>query len=438
MNAPTVSPAVWIEHKKQGGIHAREDIHALVQAVMHGHMKDYQLAAWLMAVCWQGLNEEETFALTEAFVQSGSVLDFKAQGITGVIVDKHSTGGVGDKVTLILSPLLAACGVTVAKLSGRGLGITGGTVDKLEAIPGFKVERNEHEFFEQAKSIGLVLSSQTASLAPADGVFYALRDVTATVDNLSLIAASVVSKKIASGADVVVLDVKFGKGAFMKTQPDAEALARVCARIGERFGRKMHTLLSRMEAPLGRAIGHTVEVVEAIETLKGQGAPDVEALCLHLAAVSLVHAGLFTSEHEAHQHAQACLYDGKALAAFRDMIRAQGGDERVIEQPERMPQPQRIIPVFAEQSGYVAHIHALEVARAVKRMGGGRVNKTDALDLGVGVVLRKQVGDVVFPGDVLFELWASTHEADEARQQVLSAFTYSKLPIQAPPLYYDV
>jgi pyrimidine-nucleoside phosphorylase len=438
MTNPT-NPTHWIEQKKNGVTHTPQEVHALVNAVMEGHMKDYQLSAWLMAVCLNGLNEDETFALTEAFVKSGTVLDFKALGVKGVVVDKHSTGGVGDKVTLVLSPLLAACGLKVAKLSGRGLGFTGGTIDKLEAIPGFNIALSEEQFLNQLDQQGLALSAQTASLAPADGIFYALRDVTATVDNLSLIAASVVSKKIASGAEVIVLDVKYGEGAFMKTREEATTLAELCTRIGERFGRRMKTILSSMEAPLGRSIGHTVEVAEAIETLQGQGHPDVEALCLHLAAVALVGAGQFPHYEEAHHYASDRLKTGEALSAFRGLVQAQGGDINVIESPELMPQPTAILPVLAEHQGYIHQINALAIAKAVKQMGGGRTSKTDALDLSVGVVLRKSVGDAVAVGEPLFDLWAGHHRTEEAKAMALQAFTIQPEPLpQKPDLFHTV
>jgi pyrimidine-nucleoside phosphorylase len=419
------SPTVWIEQKKQGKAHSETEINALVHAVMNGTMKDYQLSAWLMAVCLNGLNDDETFFLTKAFVESGDVLDLHGMGIAGITVDKHSTGGVGDKTTLIVAPLMAAAGLKVAKLSGRGLGFTGGTIDKLEAIPHFQVELSETAFVEQIQRIGLALSSQTPQLTPADGIFYALRDVTATVDNLSLIAASVMSKKIAAGADVIVLDIKAGKGAFMKSPQEAEALASLCRQVGTRFGKAVETTISPMNAPLGKAIGHTVEVIEAIEVLKGNatGASlDLEALAVTLTAMALVAAKRYESLETATAYVQGLLHDGSAFARFQAWVEAQGGDVASLSDTSLLAQPLRKITVPSPQTGVIQSIDAMGIAKVVKALGGGRTVKTDALDYGVGVILHHSEGDAVQAGEPLLELWVGASYSEALPSEVLGAF----------------
>jgi pyrimidine-nucleoside phosphorylase len=420
----STNPTVWIEQKKQGQAHSQNEINDLVHAVMNGTMKDYQLSAWLMAVCLNGLNDDETFYLTKAFVESGDVLDLHGMGIEGITVDKHSTGGVGDKTTLIVAPLMAAAGLKVAKLSGRGLGFTGGTIDKLEAIPNFQVELSETAFVAQIQRIGLALSSQTPKLTPADGVFYALRDVTATVDNLSLIAASVMSKKIAAGADIIVLDIKAGKGAFMKDAQAAEALASLCRKIGIRFGKAVETTISPMNAPLGKAIGHTVEVIEAIDVLQGKatGASlDLEALSVKLTAMALVAAKRYESLEEAIPYVQGLLQDGSAFARFEAWVEAQGGDVASLSDTSLLAQPLRKISVPSPKSGVIESIDALGIAKVVKALGGGRTVKTDALDYGVGVILHHSEGDAIEAGQPLLELWVGATYEDALATQALNA-----------------
>lgn len=420
----STNPTVWIEQKKQGQAHSQNEINDLVHAVMNGTMKDYQLSAWLMAVCLNGLNDDETFYLTKAFVESGDVLDLHGMGIEGITVDKHSTGGVGDKTTLIVAPLMAAAGLKVAKLSGRGLGFTGGTIDKLEAIPNFQVELSETAFVAQIQRIGLALSSQTPKLTPADGVFYALRDVTATVDNLSLIAASVMSKKIAAGADIIVLDIKAGKGAFMKDAQAAEALASLCRKIGIRFGKAVETTISPMNAPLGKAIGHTVEVIEAIEVLQGKatGASlDLEALSVKLTAMALVAAQRYDSLEAATVYVKSLLQDGSAFARFQAWVEAQGGDVASLSDTSLLAQPLRKISVPSPKSGVIESIDALGIAKVVKALGGGRTVKTDTLDYGVGVVLLHREGDAIEAGQALLELWVGATYEDALATQALDA-----------------
>lgn len=425
-----------IDKKRRGVSHTEAELKFLVDGVMAGTVPDYQLSAWLMAVCCQGLSLDETTWLTDLYVQSGQTLDLSS--LEGVVVDKHSTGGVGDKTTLILAPLLAACGVTVAKLSGRGLGFTGGTIDKLEAIPGFNVNLTTERFLQQVKSIGLALGSQTAELAPADGKIYALRDVTATVASIPLIAASVVSKKIAAGAQVITLDIKVGEGAFMKSLEDAKALAFTCREVGKRLGRQISTVISFMGQPLGRAIGHTVEVMEAIETLQGKGPEDLTELCLILGGLTLVDAGQAPSLEAAKEQLRQALLSGTALAKFSQLIEAQHGDPQVITEMIRMPHPQQYIQVAAPMGGVVHQCDALQLAQAAKALGAGRLVKGADIDLSVGVLVHRKIGDIVEEGEPLVTLWANTAGIDEARERVLSAYQIKAAPVQPPPLVAEL
>lgn len=425
-----------IDKKRRGETHSESEIQALVTGMMAGHIPDYQLSAWLMAVCIQGLTLEETAWLTQAYVDSGTHLDLSC--IDGVVVDKHSTGGVGDKTTLVLIPLLAASGVHVAKLSGRGLGFTGGTVDKLEAIPGFHVALSTDEFIAQIQKIGVAISSQTSDLAPADGKLYALRDVTATVQSIPLIAASVVSKKIAAGAQVIVLDIKYGAGAFMKTLTDARQLAQTCRDIGQRMGRHISTVISSMEQPLGNGIGHTLEVIETIETLKGKGPKDLEALCLALGAVALVGAKKAESQEAAEQQLKQHLMDGSALEKFRQLIIAQQGDSSIIDDYGRMPTAKKTVPVLSSQSGYVASLDSLAIAQAGKLLGAGRNTKEEAIDFSVGVVLHKKVGDPVQKEEPLLTLYVSDKPEQEAIERSSAAYQFSTTSPAAPILIDEI
>jgi pyrimidine-nucleoside phosphorylase len=400
--------------------------------MMSGEVRDYQVSAWLMAVCIQGMTLDETVSLTRAFVDSGTVLDWS--DIDGVVVDKHSTGGVGDKTTLVLAPLLAAADLKVAKLSGRGLGFTGGTIDKLEAIPGFRTQLSNEAFRQQLQSVGVVVCSQTADLAPADGKMYALRDVTATVDNIPLIAASVVSKKIASGAQVIVLDIKAGCGAFMKTEAEARALADCCRAIGRALGRQVETVISSMESPLGLAVGHTLEVAEAVRTLQGEGPADLEALCLRLGAVALTEAGGAADLKAAEARLKTLLNNGQAFEKFVAMAAAQGGDVSVLRNPDLLQKAPQQISVPSPEAGYVHGIDALKVAEAAKVLGAGRPNKETPIDLTVGVVLNKTLGDVVLEGEPLATLHVRDKGLDAAQRAILEAFSLSSNPLteQAP------
>ncbi len=425
-----------IDKKRRGGTHTEKEIRFLVETMVSGETADYQVSAWLMATCIQGLNLEETTWLTRAFVDSGEVLDLSS--IEGVIVDKHSTGGVGDKATLVLVPLLAVSGVHVVKLSGRGLGFTGGTIDKLEAIPNFHVALSNEEILAQMKSIGAAISSQTTDLAPADGKMYALRDVTATVDSIPLIAASVVSKKIATGAQAIVLDIKVGRGAFMKTREDAQALAKTCRKVGQQLGRSISTVISSMDQPLGYSIGHTLEVIEALETLKGEGPGDLRELCLKLGSVLLVSAGISPNLEKAEAQLATHLDDGTAYKKFQELVSAQGGDLEALEDTSLMPQPERIRIFPASKSGYVKTLDSLKIAQAAKLLGAGRTTKETPIDLGVGVILRKKIGDFVEAGEALVELFVGKKHDEEAFEQLKEAILLSDTPVTPPPLVDEV
>jgi len=395
-----------IRDKRDGRALSDEAIEFLVRGATDGSIPDYQLSAWLMAVRLNGMTDQETKTLTLAMASSGRQLDLSS--IPGRKVDKHSTGGVGDKATLVVAPLVAAAGIPVAKLSGRALGHSGGTLDKLESIPGFDVDLGIEQFVDQVRRIGIAIAGQTSDMVPADKVFYALRDATATVDSVPLIASSVMSKKLAAGADAIVLDVKCGRGAFVATLDEAEALARALVAIGARAGRETVAYVTDMEQPLGRAVGNALEVREAIETLSGHGPPDLETLSLRLGAEMLRMAGAPPTD------LRRLLTDGTALRKFAQLIEAQSADARVTGDLDRLPTAPVQLPVPAGASGLVAAIDALEIALAAKSLGAGRDRKDAAIDLSVGIVLQKKVGDRVQAGESLATVHARTEEA--ARQ----------------------
>ena len=404
-----------IRDKRDGRVLSDEAIEFVVRGTTNGSIPDYQLSAWLMAVRLKGMTDQETKTLTLTMAASGRQLDLSS--IPGRKVDKHSTGGVGDKATLVVAPLVAAAGIPVAKLSGRALGHSGGTLDKLESIPGFDVDLGIEQFIDQVRRIGIAIAGQTSDMVPADKVFYALRDATATVDSVPLIASSVMSKKLAAGADAIVLDVKCGRGAFVAALDEAEALARALVAIGARAGRETVAYVTDMEQPLGRAVGNALEVGEAIETLSGHGPPDLEALSLRLGTEMLRMAGTPPTD------LRRLLTDGTALRKFAQLIDAQSGDSLVVSDLERLPRAPFQRPVPAGASGQVAAIDALEIALAAKSLGAGRDFKDGAIDLSVGVVLRKKVGDRVQAGESLATIHARTEEA--ARQvtsRVAAAF----------------
>ena len=395
-----------IEKKKQGFEHSKEEIEFLVNSLMDGTAADYQVSAWLMAVYFNGMSDDETAYLTDAMVRSGDVIDLG--DLAGSVVDKHSTGGVGDKVTITLIPLLAACGVPVAKLSGRGLGHTGGTIDKLESIPKFNTNVSIPEMIAQVNKIGVAIGAQTQKLTPADGKLYALRDVTATVDSRPLIASSVVSKKIASGADNIILDVKYGSGAFMKTAEDAVKLSEIMVKIGKKLNKNITAVITSMDEPLGRAIGNSVEIIESIEFLKGNiTTGDIAELTYDFAALSLVQLGKSPDIDSAKELIKNVIESGKALEKFRELIDVQGGDSGVIDDYTKFPPTKFTYEIKAKQDGFVEHIDALKIAYGCKLLGAGRDKKTDDIDYGVGVFLNKKSGEDVKIGETICTIYSN-------------------------------
>ncbi|RPF49635.1 thymidine phosphorylase [Thermodesulfitimonas autotrophica] len=421
-----------IRKKRDGERLSPEEISWFIDRYVAGEVADYQAAAWLMAAYLRGLDAGETLALTEALARSGEQVDLS--GIRGVKVDKHSTGGVGDKTTLVLAPLLAAAGAKVAKMSGRGLGHTGGTIDKLEAIPGFRTAMEREEFVAQVNRTGVAVAAQTEKIVPADRKLYALRDVTATVDSIPLIAASVMAKKLACGADVIVLDVKTGSGAFMQDAAAAQELARLMVAIGKRAGRRVVALVTDMDQPLGYAVGNAIEVAEAIATLKGRGPLDLTELCLELGSRALCLGGLAVSLKTARARLEELLLGGQALGKFREWVAAQGGDPRVVDEPELLPQAPQKIPVLSPRAGYVVQINALAVGEAARALGAGRRRKEEGVDPAVGVLLVAKTGSRVEAGEPLAYILAREKGVAEAQELLAGAFTVAVNPPKTRPL----
>ncbi len=412
-----------IERKRDGGRLSSEEIGFLVQGYTRGEIPDHQVAALLMAIVWRGMDARETAALTSAMVTSGDHLDLAR---FGRVVDKHSTGGVGDKTTLVVAPLVAACGLPVAKMSGRGLGFSGGTLDKLESFAGYRVDLTTSEFLAQLGRIGVVVTGQTKDLAPADGLLYALRDATGTVPSIPLIASSIMSKKIAAGAHAVVLDVKVGRGAFMTDRRSAAALARTMLAIGRAHGVAAVCELTDMEQPLGRAVGNALEVSEAIATLRGRGPRDLTELALVTAAEMLVLGRRSRDRTSARRRAMAALADGSGLAKLRELVEAQGGDVRMVDDPDRLPRARRVETLRAVRTGFVAAIAADEIGLASVRIGAGRERKGDAIDHRTGVVLHAKVGDRVERGAPYADVHLTGTSADAAAvEQVRASFRWS-------------
>lgn len=422
-----------IMKKRNGGELSREEIEFFVEGYTKGEIPDYQVSALMMAIYFRKMTEAETLHLTMAMAHSGEILDLSA--IKGIKVDKHSTGGVGDKTSLALIPMVAACGIPVAKMSGRGLGHTGGTIDKLESFPGFSTAITAEKFMKNVNEIGIAIMGQTADLAPADKKLYALRDVTATVDNMSLIASSIMSKKLAAGADAIVLDVKTGSGAFMKTEDDALALAREMVQIGNNAGRRTIAVVSDMDQPLGRAIGNALEVKEAIDTLKGCGPKDFEELCLTLGTQMLLAGGIVSEEQKARDMLRQTIRDGSALRKLATFVEAQGGDSAAVLRPELLPHANIIMPITADREGYISHIECDEIGICSLILGGGRETKESEIDLSVGLVLEKKVGDAVKKGDILAFLHANDEgKAQIAKERFLRAYHISEEKPEATPL----
>lgn len=423
-----------LEKKKLGQSLSKEELSFFVDGYTQGRIPDYQAAAFCMAVRLMGMTSQETADLTLAMAASGEQSDLSA--IPGIKVDKHSTGGVGDKTTLVVAPIVAACSVPVAKMSGRGLGHTGGTLDKLESIPGFRTTLPRSEFFSIVKHCGLSLIGQSGNLAPADKKLYALRDVTATVDSLPLIASSIMSKKLASGADAIVLDVKAGSGAFMKTVEDATALAEEMVTIGRHAGKRCIALITNMDHPLGQTIGNSLEVIEAIETLKGKNNGEFCSLCLELATNMLFLAEQGSLE-QCRKLAEQALYQGDALQKFRELITAQGGDAAVIEQYERFPQASIRQPVYAEQSGYLASMDTQQCGISAMLLGAGRATQEDTIDHAAGILLSVQPGDYIKQGQLLATLYSNHPSAiSEAERCFQQALHFTAEAPQVQPLIY--
>ena len=422
-----------IEKKKLGDVLTEREIAFIVEGYTEGRIPDYQMSALLMAIYFQGMNDQETAILTQCMANSGEVLDLSA--IEGVKVDKHSTGGVGDTTTIVLAPLVAAAGVPVAKMSGRGLGHTGGTIDKLESFPGFKVELPLEEFIENVNRHGVAVVGQTGNLAPADKKIYALRDVTATVDNVSLIAASIMSKKIAAGSNAIVLDVKWGSGAFMKTLEDAEKLGHAMVRIGKEVGRNTIAVITDMNQPLGNAIGNSLEIMEAIDTLKGKGPSDLTELTYTLAANMFVLAGRVATVEEGLSLANELIKSGKAIDKLREWVTSQGGDERSVEDYSLLPVASKQMDMSLEAIGYVKSIDTEKIGKAALVLGAGRENKDSAIDLGVGLIMHKKIGDQINKDDCVATLYYSEQSQLEAAvRYIKEAYTLSTEPVEKPQL----
>lgn len=426
-----------IARKRDGMVLNAEEIDFFVQGFTRDTIPDYQVAAWLMAIFLRGMDRQETIDLTMSMVRSGDQLDL--QDIAPFVADKHSTGGVGDKTTLVVAPLVAAADVYVGKMSGRGLGFTGGTLDKLESIPGYRSDLTVDEFRAQLASHGIVVTGQSADLAPADGKLYALRDVTATVASLPLIASSIMSKKIAAGASGIVLDVKVGQGAFMETESEAQALASLMVGIGKEMGRRVCAVISDMDQPLGNAVGNAIELREALDTLHDRGPADFRQHCLTIASQMLLTAGQVEHESEAKAQLERLLQNGQAWDKFRDWIAAQGGDLAYVDDPTQLPTARIVREVSASRSGYVSSLNARDVGLTAMLLGGGRAKKGDRIDHAVGVVLHAKIGDFVEEGQTLLTI----HADDEAklagaRQRLVSAFEWSEDPVSPPSLLHQI
>lgn len=420
--------------KKRNGVPlTQEEIRWMIDNYLEGNIPDYQMSAMMMAVYFKGMDRHETYHLTMAMAESGDMLDLSR--IPGMKVDKHSTGGVGDKTSLALGPLVASCGIPVAKMSGRGLGHTGGTIDKLESIPGFCTSLTEEQFMDQVRENGIAIMGQTKDLAPADKLLYALRDVTGTVDQMSLIASSIMSKKLAAGADAILLDVKCGSGAFMKSEEDAEELAKAMIDIGKKAGKNMAAVISDMDQPLGRAVGNVLEVKEAVDTLSGKGPQDFTELILTLGAQMLCMAGKTGTAAEAVQILKQKIYDGSAQKKFQEFVAAQGGDPKWAERQENFCRADYIEEICSEKNGYVSAFQTQEIGVCSLILGGGRETKESVIDPSVGLVLQKKKGNAVSAGDCLAVIYANDRQKlDSAKQHFLKNVVISEKQPKAEPL----
>jgi pyrimidine-nucleoside phosphorylase len=422
--------------KRNGEELTKEEIYFMVEGYTDESIPDYQMSAMAMAILFNDMTDVERAHLTMAILKSGDEIDLTS--IEGVKVDKHSTGGVGDKTTLVLAPLVASCGVPVAKMSGRGLGHTGGTLDKLESIEGFSISVAEEDFIKQVNEHKLAVIGQTSELCPADKKLYALRDVTGTVESIPLIASSIMSKKLASGADAIVLDVKTGNGAFMKTVEDSVALADAMVRIGKELGRDTSAFITNMNQPLGFAVGNALEVIEAIETLKGNGPKDLVELCLGLGSHMVYHAKKASSIEEAREMLITNIENGQALDRLRAMITSQGGNALVVDDYSLFPKAPIETKVLAPMSGSVSHLEAIQIGNAAMILGAGRPTKESTIDLSVGIVLNKKVGDNVEKGEVLATIYSNGNNTEQAVQETLASYVISEEEVKEPTLIFEV
>jgi pyrimidine-nucleoside phosphorylase len=414
-----------------------DELEFLVQGYTQGTIPDYQMAAFAMAVTLNGMTHQETTDITMAMAHSGEMLDLSQAA--PIVVDKHSTGGVGDKTTLTVAPLVAACGLPVGKMSGRGLGFSGGTIDKLESIPGIKLDLTTEEFIRQLKEIGIVLTGQSADLAPADGKLYALRDVTGTVESIPLIASSIMSKKIAAGAHAIVLDVKVGKGAFMPTLEKARELAEEMVAIGELSGRRVIAVLSPMDQPLGNAVGNALELREAVEMLHGRGPEDYRYHCLHLAAYMLILGQKAPDIETGLAMAERAMQDGSGLRKFRELVIAQHGDVSYVDNLDKLPKAKLIEPIMAEESGWVNSVNAKEVGEVSVQLGAGREKKGDPIDLAVGIMVYAKIGDAIEAGQTLFEIHANNAgKLLQAKERLKNAIEITQDRVERPPYFHGV
>lgn len=425
-----------IGKKKDGLEHSEEEIHFIIDGYVRGKIPDYQMSAWMMAVCFQGLTQQETTILTKEMMSSGEILDLSL--IQGIKVDKHSTGGVGDKTSLVLGPMVAACGVPVAKMSGRGLGHTGGTLDKLESIPGFQIQMSQEDFIKQVNDCHFSIIGQNKKLVPADKKMYALRDVTGTVACIPLIASSIMSKKLAAGSDAILLDVKYGDGAFMKTKKDAKKLAHIMIDIGKSMGKDTRATISDMSQPLGNAIGNSLEVKEAIATLKGNGPQDLQELCLQSGAQMLLQAKKVKTSQEARQMLEKVIHDHSAFHILCQMVKAQGGDDELIKHPELFEKSKEVIPVISPVQGYVKDLKAKPLGLVSMKLGGGRQTVEDTIDYSVGLILNKKIGDYVKKGETLVYVHTNSGLSEELKSEILKAYSFQDEYVKKPDFIDEV
>ena len=423
-----------IERKRDGHALSEEELRFIIEGYVKGEIPDYQISALCMAIYFRGMTPEETAILTDLMMHSGDTIDLSA--IEGIKVDKHSTGGVGDKTSLVVGPLVAACGGKVAKMSGRGLGHTGGTLDKMESVPGMDIFRTRDEFIEQVNRIGLAIIGQTARIDPADKKLYALRDVTATVESIPLIASSIMSKKLAAGSDAILLDVKFGCGAFMETLEDAERLARAMVEIGNRLHRDTRAILTDMDQPLGLAVGNALEVKEAVLTLQGKGPRDLVELVKKAGAIMLQQSHIVETLEEGEARILAAIEDGSGLEKLAAMFEAQGGDASYIRDIAKFPLASHIVPIVAERSGYVRRIDSLRIGLCSMKLGAGRATMEDTIDMAAGILLQKKVGDQVRAGEVLCHCHTNKDDVDAVFAEVRDAFELSDEPIEVAPIVH--